>query len=350
MNKSAINELDPAAKKAVIDKFGNNAAVQIIKVFSTGNSGASVCHAKINGNDYVLRVINQGYKLNKKFHTIVDAVIRSETYANKLLGEASIGAKLHNYNISASPDALISEYIDGRSLSVDDLHSKEIFDQFIKLLHQLHELDYDKSRVHHWTLCERTQMHLQQCLESPRISASLKERLKILQEKLCAMPSTSNNEKLIHGDLRLNNIILVDISPPTLKIIDLTDISRGDPMEDIASLADSLSLNEDDSMKLLSKYQPNFDNDTKERFIRAQGLIQLRRGVWLITQIMDKVSTPLDLPKSQALSDMPKAKQPGYESLDSKMQLAAACICEFEKRNDALMVNSKAFSPDMGKL
>ena len=264
-------------------------ATMTIEHLPGGLSSAKLFKLSWQGSDYVLRILNAKYSVERKL---------CEVQAHGYAVEQGIAPQI--IFAHEEGDFIIMDYIQGHTLNSVDSQNPLLIQQIGQALEKLHQ--FKGSFSHKATQVDRVKKHVDRAqakgLAFPSIFWDLYEQY------LKDMNQEDSVSVLCHGDFNPGNII-VD-QRQKVYLIDWTTATFDDPFTDLGYLSFNAGFSEDQSLHLLKAYLGHEPRVTdQKRLERAQ-----RRGCFFTATVW------LDYnPAFEDKSISPQQKMAHYDTL-----------------------------------
>ena len=172
---------------------------------------------------------------------------------------------------------MMQEYVEGGPATIEHFQNKKNLQAFIQKLKKSHEM-LSKSDIafEKESLVVRTQKRLQELLE---IEPSLRKRLEAAVAYAESFPPVCTH--VVHGDVQGGNILVNDQGT---FLIDWSEVSYGDPLEDLGSLAEQLAFTEDQERQALEAYFGKATDHTLKQLKRYRLLNRLHFGCYFLRE------------------------------------------------------------------
>jgi thiamine kinase-like enzyme len=259
----------------VLASYLKSCGVLSVTPLAGGKSYDHLFRLKTEKNTWVLRILNLKRSLEKR-HLICRA-----TY---LIGERGLGPKVIWYD--QSYQFLITEFVEGKHLTPEDIQDPLVFKKLVFLIRQAHEvLSQVSSSLKPYFLKDRVLQRLKEV--SPYLS-DLKSIVPLKREiESIALVKPYH---FSHGDIKGSNILKTSTS---LFLIDWGEVGLSSLYDDLGSLSFHFSLRPDQEENLLNLY---FGHSLKEKTFKNlrlhRWLAELHHCLWEMREKKEKLQQP----------------------------------------------------------
>src|SRR3989344_294612 len=257
-----------------------SAYLKLHQVFSItplvgGESNDRLFKLRTGGGVWVVRALDQRRSLKKR---------RLVCEATKLMGEKNLGPKVIWHDDSY--EFLITEFIEGRPLTPEDIQDPKIFQKLIFLVKEAHvALGQLTSSLETYSLKDRV---LQRLKEIASYVVDLREltNVRSVVEKITII----NPYNFSHGDIKGENILKTQTG---LFLIDWGDVGFSSIYDDLASISFHFSLDEDRENRLLNLYFGHPPGEEALKILKLhKWLAELQYRLWCMRKKQEEARKP----------------------------------------------------------
>lgn len=235
------------------------------------NGGCTNCTYKINVDEvfYVLRVNGDQNKF---------LGLKREDEVEVLLKASQIGIAPKIYTTKNKSEYLITEYINGRIISSEEIHNNDFIKKVAKVLHEVHNLEGVNRECSPFYLVNKYIEGAK--LLNVELPEGLYEVLKNVDiiEKRCSINS-KYNKKYCHNDFYTFNIINNGCD---LYVIDWELSGIGDVFFDLATISFSNRFSKEEDELLLRSYFGNLEDEYKVLMYDMKYMNMIREISWAL--------------------------------------------------------------------
>lgn len=241
-----------------------------------GESYDQIFKIKTPQETWVLRILNLKRPFEKR---------RLICEATDLIGQENLGPPVIWHD--ASYQFLITHFIEGPSLTLDDMRDPRLFEKTVLLLRKTHDtLEKVSSSIEGYSLKDRVLRRLKEV--SVYISDLMHSNLlKIKIEKINSL----YHSRLVHGDIKGSNILKTSSG---VLVIDLGEVTRSSIYDDLGGFSFSFALSPEQEKRLLHLYfGTSPSNQALSLLKQHRWLAEIHHKLWSIRRKMETGFDPL---------------------------------------------------------
>lgn len=297
--ETVVSDIYPKGQITQITPLTGESVDQVFRIMVSGPD----CQAQ----DYFVRIFN------RKNTTWNKAKMTATKIMTDIWGRP-------DYIIGDGQNLMITEYIQGRHLALQDLKQDALFKtlmQKLKTTHNLLNAEFSKQDLPEYPMTSRALSRLKE-LEKRVSNIPNISKVKNILKDIMAHQKISHLQP-VHNDIRPDNIILGEDGQPYL--VDWAELTWGHIYDDLAGLAEFFNLNREMEHKLLKLYFNNKLTSDSLPLLKVHRWVQgLHRVTFKVRSLYDE-SGKKDLKDWQAIkANCPKDLKDHMITLETYLQ------------------------------